>query len=207
MPKKAEKVKLAKIQDKEIVAPGKRSIETLFSWSAPSRIWKPKDKTWYLSSAAIILAVILFIVLSKYPAYPWLIICLIAFMILWFIQGSLAPDLLRHKITNKGIFTLETLYRWEDISHFWIARKDAQSLVYIDFWPQLRQPRLTLLIDQQYEDEIFDILISQTKYGTPAEAQYNVAAKWLYGTYQPISQYLPDLDTEDKQESTTTETK
>lgn len=178
--------------------PGKRNFNVQYSWESPERIWKPKSKTWYLTSAVVILSAILFAILSRYPSYPWLVLTLIAFMIMWFVQGTLPPEILQTKITNKGVFTFSTLYRWEDIAFFWIARKEDQYILHLDFHPKLRQPRVSVLINDKDAINVFDHLINHTKYATIQEAQYNIFAKWLYGEYQPISNYVVDLDHPDK---------
>lgn len=195
MPGKASKVKLAKLPSREAEnSNSRRTLETLFSWRAPSRIWRPKTKVWYLSSAALVLAVMLFVVLSKYPSYPWLILMMIAFLALWFIHGTIPPIETEHRITNKGFYTYSILYTWDDIARFWLAKKENQHILYLDFPRHLREPRITILIDKEDLQEIFELMISHLKYSTPAEAEYNFVSRIIYGEYLPISQFLPDLD-------------
>lgn len=200
--RRAKKVTLTKLKKPEnqeyVTINPKRNVDILFKWAAPSRVWYPKTRTWYLTSAIVVLAIILFVVLSRYPSYPWLILMLTAFLLLWFLYGSTPPDTLENKITNKGIFTYGVLYPWEEIQHFWFAEKGPNGLLYIDFPRHMGRPRITLLVHSNDEDDIFDILIGQLKYASPNEAQYNFFAKMIYGTYQPISKYLPDLDKVDE---------
>lgn len=198
--KRAKKVTLSKLtkpkpeKDNSITLNPKKNIDILFKWVAPSRIWYPKTKVWYLSSAATVLAIILFVVLSRYPSYPWLILMLAAFLLLWFLHGSIPPDMIENRITNKGIYTFGVLYPWEEVQYFWFAEKSYHGILYLDFYRELGRPRITLLVDPNDEDNIFDLLIDQVKYANPNEAQYNFVAKMIYGKYQTISNYLPDLD-------------
>lgn len=198
--RRAKKVTLAKLKRQEshddgyITINPKRNVDILFKWIAPSRIWYPKNKAWYLSSAAVILAIILFVVLSRYPSYPWLILMLTAFLMLWFLYGSTPPDMLENRIITSGIFTYQVLYPWEEIQYFWFAQKSGHSVLYLDFPKVMGRPRITIIVDPRDEDDIFDLLIGQVKYASTSEAQYNFIAQIIYGTYQPISKYLPDLD-------------
>lgn len=183
----AKKVTLSKLKKTEkheyVTINPKRNVDILFKWVAPSRIWYPKTRTWYLTSATIILAIILFVVLSRYPSYPWLILMLTAFLLLWFLYGSTPPDIIENRITTKGIFTYGVLYPWEEIQFFWFAEKNEHGILYLDFPRALGRPRITLLVDPQDEDDIFDLLIDQIKYASPNEAQYNFFARMIYGTY------------------------
>lgn len=175
-------------------------VQTQFSWTAPERIWFPKDKAWYLSYAAVTLLIILFLILSRYPAYPFLILVLIAFLGLWFAQAAIPPHIQQHRILSKGVYTYDGLYTWQEIGRFWIANKKGQMLLHLDFPPALRQPRITLLISAQDTQRIFNLLIEHVNYGSSLDIEYNVFTKMLYGEYQPISKFISDLDMPDATE-------
>ncbi len=170
----------------------KSAIRVLFSWVSPDRIWKPKTQVWYLVSALVIMLAILLAVKLEYYVF---VIALLAFLMLWFIQGTLAPLEVKHQITNQGIYTFETFHRWDELAFFWFAERDEWRLLYFDFKPELKMQRLNLLVKKGDDDEIFNILITHLKYGEEHEVGYNLFAQLIYGTYLPITKYIPDLDT------------
>jgi hypothetical protein len=180
----------------EVMETDERGIKSLFTWEAPERIWEPKGRMWYLVSALIVMLVILFAVVSQYPSYPVLVLAMLLFLVMWFVQGSISPQVIVHRITNKGLFSREILYHWEDMSHFWIADKKGQFLMHLDFRQALNLPRQTFLIRRENAQEIFDLMVAKIKYADVNEAQYNIIARTIYGEYLPISKFIPDLDKE-----------
>lgn len=178
-----------------------KGVQVSFTWSAAERIWVPKTKVWYLSCAAVALALILFSILSRYPSYQFIILGILAIVGLLFAQAAIPPHVLEHKVTSKGIYTYDGLYTWKEIGRFWFAVKKGQYLLHLDFPPVLRQPRITLLVEKKYMQRIFDLLIDHVNYGTPVEIEYNVFTKTLYGEYLPISHFIPDLDMPDEEET------
>ncbi len=173
-----------------------RGISTLFSWSAPDRIWQPKSRMWYLTSALVVMLVILFAVISQYPSYQILVVAMLLFLVLWFVQGSVPPQISEHRITSKGLFTREVFYHWNEIAAFWIANKSGQLLLHVDFIKELNLPRQTFLISHDDTQEIFDLMVTKVKYASDKEAQYNFLAKMIYGEYFPIAKFIADLDKE-----------
>jgi len=88
-------------------------LEHLFSWRSPERIWEPKTRVWYLAYAAFFLLLIL--IFAKL-GYIIIILGILAFMFLWFVQGTIAPLILEHQITSKGVITNSTLVQWEEMT-------------------------------------------------------------------------------------------
>jgi hypothetical protein len=168
-----------------------RAIDLEFTWTVPERQWEPKTQVWYLSYAALFLLLIL---IAAKLGYPILIVALIAFMFLWFIQGTMKPWMITHKITTRGLYTNGQLYHWEDIETFWFGQKKKQLFLYFDLKKDMKESRLVLLVKEGDDEKIFDILMPKLKYADPQAAGYNIFAQMIYGKYLPIAHYLPDLD-------------
>jgi hypothetical protein len=166
-------------------------IKLLYSWTSPERIWKPKTQVWYLVSALVIMLLILLAVKLGYYIF---VIALLAFLLLWFVQGTMAPWEVKHQITNEGIFTYDTFHRWSDFAYFWFAEKDGWKLLQLDLQKELNHPRITLLVNVGEDDEIFNMLVPKVKYGEMHEVGYNIFAHLVYGEYIPLTAYVPDLD-------------
>jgi hypothetical protein len=172
-------------------------VRVLFSWISPERIWQPKSQVWYLTSALVILVCIL--VAVKLESYVF-VVALLAFLLLWFVQGTMAPWDVKHQITSQGIYSFETFHRWDELAYFWFAKRENWILLYFDFRKELNQPRLVLLVNKDEDLEIFNLIIDYLKYGEMYEVGYNIFAKMIYGEYLPISHYIPDLDQPTTQE-------
>jgi len=166
-------------------------IKLLFSWTSPERIWKPKTQVWYLVSALVIMLLILLAVKLGYFVF---VVALLAFLLLWFVQGTMVPWEVKHQITNEGLYTYDTFHRWDEIAYFWFAERDDWKVLYIDFRKELNHARLSLLVNAGEDDEIFNILMTKIKYGEMYEVGYNIFAQLIYGEYIPMTAYIPDLD-------------
>jgi hypothetical protein len=192
---KSQRVSLPQINKSRKADVGKLNVrpgtEVLLSWEAAERIWRPKTRLWYLSYAAIILFLML---VSARLGYYIVIVALVAFMLLWFVQGTIAPWIIKHKITNRGLFSQGFLVRWEEMACFWFATKEGQTLLYIDFPKTAKEPRMTILVPAGLEYEIFHLLHQQIPYGEESQVEYNFLSRMIYGTYQPLSRFIPDLD-------------
>ena len=170
----------------------RKGIQVTYFWSSPERIWKPKPRAWYLSYALLfLLLMLLFARLQQYI----MIVGVIAFSLLWFVQGTIAPWVVEHKVTSRGIFTHGVMYLWDDMTYFWFAHKKGQIIFYADFPKESSLPRLTLLVNSKEESqEIFDHVIHHVKYAGMDEAEYNALARLIYGEYIPLTNFVPDLD-------------
>src|SRR5260221_4523155 len=70
-------------------------IEYIYSWSVPERHWEPKDKAWYVIYAFFFLVIMVFLLmLGEYL----LMLAVLAFLFLWFVQGSTPPLIVEHVI-------------------------------------------------------------------------------------------------------------
>jgi len=199
MPKKEIQTKIKKKEKKNIpealtvdeavvVEP---VLENLYSWRSPERIWEPKTRVWYLAYAAFFLLLIL--IFAKL-GYIIIILGILAFMFLWFVQGTIAPLILEHQITSKGVITNSTLVQWEEMTQFWFAKKGKWLYLHMDFPQDAKKPRLTLLLTKEEAEIVFPLLFERLKYATDDSAGYNILARSIYGVYIPVSVFLPDLD-------------
>lgn len=79
-------------------------IKELYSWEAPERFWRPKEKSWYVSYGTFFIVIIaLFALLSEFIA----IIAVLAFLFLWFVQGAIPPENTVFTISGLSITAFE----------------------------------------------------------------------------------------------------
>ncbi len=171
-----------------------KKLSVLYSWTSPERIWKPRTRAWYLSVAIVIL---IFIFLAARLGYWIIIIGLLAFMLLLFVQATIPPWDMDHKVTTKGIYTYYKFFRWDEIEFYWFGVKGGQDVLYLDPNISTKASRLSLLIDKGDRRKLFELLSQHIKYGNTSDIGYNFVADWLHGDYVPISEFILDKDQPD----------
>ena len=126
-----------------------------------------------------------------------LIVAVLAFMLLWFVQATVPPQIVEHIITGLGIKSFGKLYKWSDIKVFWFAKKENVVHLNLDILNEdkpdaLFRRRISLLLNDGDDKQIFDVLIKFIDYGNKDEIGFNIFAQLLYGHYIDIMTYLPE---------------
>jgi len=171
-------------------------FKKLYSWISPERHWVKKERGWYISYSLFFVILIAFLaMLQEYL----LILAVLAFVFLWFVQGATPPQIIEHTITSLGIRTFDTFYKWRDIKHFWFSKKSG--IIYLnletveDSKPDLTK-RICLLVNDNQDEDIFKILILHLDYGDKKEIGYSPILQLLHGEYFNSDKYLEDQLTE-----------
>lgn len=166
-----------------------RQLKILFTWKAPLRPFKKRDKEFWTTVLAIIflLSLILFFVKEWF-----LIAAIISLAFVYYVLSTVPPEEIEHRITNKGISFEDKSYDWEYLWRFWFSDKYDQRLLNID--TRLNLPgRLLFVIKKDEESKIKEIL---EKYLLNEEAPatfFDKASAWL-------AKKVP-LDFEEKKET------
>lgn len=165
---------------------------TLFTWRSPERHWVKRERAWFVSySLFFVIVIAIAVLLGEYV----LIVAIVAFAFLWFVQASVPPETIEHRITNTGINTFGQLFKWKNINHFWFSKK--HNLKYLnlevveDDSPNYIK-RFSLIVNGEDDVQIFKKLITKIDYGDKIEIAYNPLTFLLYGKHLTISNYLPD---------------
>lgn len=170
----------------------KNPIEYLYSWKAPERHWKPKDRAWYVIYAFFFTVLVAFLALIN----EWvLILAVVAFAFLWFVQGSVEPQTTEHIISSVGIKTFNKLYRWNEIKNFWFSQKKDFITLNLDLL-DVEKPdaffkrRLSLIIKNEDIDKIFELLFNFIEYGDPEDVGTNLFTDIVYGKHVSIEEFM-----------------
>lgn len=157
-------------------------FQILYSWESPDRQWREKDKLWYASYS---LFFVLVIAVSVILGYYLLIVATIAFSFLWFVQATIPPEKIDHKITSTGIKTFGKSLRWREIKYFWFSKKDINTLLHIDYINESNPDfikRITIICDDR-DSDIFNVLVKFCDYGDKEETGYNFFSNLVYGKH------------------------
>jgi hypothetical protein len=151
----------------------------LFSWTAPARPFKKRDKEYFSTIAAVVflLAVILFFLKE------WLLIgVIIAFMFFSYVLATVPPQKEGYTITTRGLRVGEKTYQWAQLTRFWFSKKWDNKLLNIE--TSLTFPRhLQIIIPENKKTEIRNILEKHLLYEKPQKSIIDKSANWLQKTF------------------------
>lgn len=132
----------------------------LFEWEALERYeFTLNSKMFWIVLASSLLLILLLAILGNY----WLMASVIALLFFIYVAGTNKPELIKHKITARGIDTGGRLYEWFMLDNFWFSIKNGQYFLIVE--TKLRFPRaLILLLEGADKDAIFVLLQKKVLY-------------------------------------------
>lgn len=148
--------------------------KTLISWTAPSRLYKKRNREYF----GIIIALILLISIILLFAKEFLLIAVIlAFGFLTYVLASVQPDSVTHTLTNKGVRTEGKFTPWADCLRFWWEEKWHQHMVHIQT-PHFPH-KLILLTSSQEKNQVDEVLLKYVIQEKPEPTWLDKSAAWL----------------------------
>jgi hypothetical protein len=126
----------------------------LFSWNAPSRPFKRRDREFWVTLGAIafIGGLILFLIEGVMP-----VILIISIVFLYYVMSTVAPESIAYAITNLGVKIADKRTDWDYLTRFWFSKRfDSDLLVFeMDALPG----RLELVIDGKDKEKLREVLV------------------------------------------------
>ncbi|MCA9381182.1 hypothetical protein KC678_02865 [Candidatus Dojkabacteria bacterium] len=176
------------------IGKAKKNFESIFEWTSAERPWEPKQRAWYVYYSLFFLV---FIAYAALRGQYLLMLMIISFVFLWFIQGATPPQESKHIITTLGIKTFNKLFKWNSIKYYWFSIKGEYAFLNLDvidkeFTSGHRVHRLSLLINPNDMEKLFEILSKYIDYGNHEEVAYNVMTRAINGKYIDIFNFLSD---------------
>lgn len=133
---------------------------TLFTWEAPAR---PPIKLNTKTFTGIVALSLLFVLYLAILGHYWLMGVIIALLFLLYVAGTSSPIIVTHKITARGVDTLNHLYEWFSLASFWFAKKNDVYMLYIE--TKLRVPtRLIFVVEKADLSAVFVLLEKKLLY-------------------------------------------
>jgi hypothetical protein len=154
----------------------------IFEWSAPDRYKIGFNNKKFL---IIVVLALLFSLLLAILGNYLLMAAIMSMLFLLYVVGTTKPITVKHKITARGIDTMEKLYEWYTLESFFFSRKEEGYMLVIT--TKLSYPRtLILLLKDKDKDALFVLLQEQLLYEDIRKW------KWLdrltYGEYIPLEE-------------------
>lgn len=142
-------------QEKDFV-----QLKVLYEWSAPMRHFKKMNMKRYLIILACVLG--LFVILAIVGQY-WLMGAIAATMFFLYVVGTVPPVKIVNRITTLGIESLNLKVDWDNIKDYWFAKKDEQTILYVD--TKMKFPgRVIMLIGEDGAEKVHKILKEKVPY-------------------------------------------
>lgn len=147
----------------------------LAQWSSPARPYKERTREFYTTilSIAFLLGVIL-LLLKEFL----LIGVIMAFAFLSYVLATHKPDNVTHQITEAGIVTDNKLYKWDELTQYWVAKQWDQEVIMVKTLKTI--PGLLVMVtSSSHKASILKSLEGKLPEEKPADSFVDKASRWL----------------------------
>jgi hypothetical protein len=168
----------------EIMIESQSPLTTLYSWTAPERVFSPKTRKWYVGVATIAM---LFIVYSALTSNLVLIFLVVSLVLVVYSMYSIPPQKTSYRITNKGINAFESLYLWRNFLYFWVTKRGNEHVINFEFKEKITDlyyQRMIILVGEGDLRTIVGYLVRHVDYLTTS--QRSIMSSMLEGKYIPL---------------------
>jgi hypothetical protein len=199
-----KEIKLQK-QLQKVIENERKQLETVYEWEAPERIYTPKSRRWFAYVGIIALVLI---ALSALTNNFILIFAIIALVVVLYTVYSVPPHKIKHQITNKGLYSMHTLFLWKNILTFWVTERDGEKLLHFEYKGRATDSfyrRMVLVLGKGNLKTIVAYIVQYIDYLGPTEIDQGILTKLADGNYIPIIDIVGDTDiaTKDPNDSPT----
>ena len=147
----------------------------LFEWEAAERVYKTRDKDFWITTVAILVIVsVIFFLIKEF----FLIMALGSVLFLFYVLSTVEPGKIKNKITNRGIYLGEAMYPWELLVRFWF--KNSLGTEAILFETNLRfPPQVVLVIDPKDKEKLKNLVVKKIPLIESSPNFVDKANKWF----------------------------
>lgn len=123
-------------------------VKTLLTWKAPSRPYRRKDKSYFITVAILILLVSAIAFLANEML---LIGALLALGFLVYVLNFVAPQEIDYKISTQGVTVGDHFYHWQELDSFWFSEKEGHKM--LNILTRFRFPGLIMIVMGDVSEE------------------------------------------------------
>lgn len=134
--------------------PVKRSPEKeIYSWVAPARPFKRRNREFYITviAMAAVVGLIMFIAEGVMP-----VILLASLIFLFYVLSTVEPENIKYQITDKGVKIVDKVTEWDSINRYWFSKRFDTNLV--TFETSFLPGRLELVILPENVNDLRNVL-------------------------------------------------
>lgn len=148
--------------------------EVYAEWMSPSRLFKKRDREYFVNIGAIVLLLSVILVFAREFV---LIATVLSIVFLIYVLSTVPPEDVRHRITNLGLESAGHFYRWEEFADFWFDEQWGQNLLV--FRPFLA-PRMTILLGHEDRNKVREYIAKHIPFREQPDTTWvDNAAHWL----------------------------
>jgi hypothetical protein len=148
--------------------------EVYAEWSSPSRLFKKRDREYFINIAAIVFLLSVILVFAREFV---LIATVLSIVFLIYVLSTVPPEDVKHRLTSLGIESTGHFYRWEELADFWLEEQWGQTMIIVR--PYL-SPRLIILLGSQSKTHIRDFIAKHIPFReVPDRTWVDNAARWI----------------------------
>ena len=131
-------------------------VRVLVSWTAASRPYRKKERSYYTTVA-------LLITLVSVIAFLWgerlLIGALLALGFLVYVLNFTPPGEVEYKISSQGITIGDHFYHWEELDSFWFSQKEGHNV--LNILTKFRFPGLLMMVMGDVHEEEIKVVVAR----------------------------------------------
>lgn len=148
--------------------------EVFMSWTSPSRLFKKRDREFFVNILAIVFLLSVILVFVREFV---LIATVLSIVFLIYVLSTVPPEDVKHRITNLGVESAGHFYRWEECADFWFEEQWGQQMMVLRFF---MTPRITILLGGQNKEKIREYVAKFIPFREePDRSWVDNAARWI----------------------------
>lgn len=149
--------------------------EVIFQWKSPSRLFKKRDKEYFTNIGAIVFLLVVILFFAREYMFILAVLSIVFFI---YVTSTVEPEEIEHKITNLGIESGDSFYRWGELVDFWYEEQWGQSLFVVQ---SLARGRIMMLLSKTMnKDKVREAVAQYVPYREhPQKTWMDNASRWI----------------------------
>ena len=148
--------------------------EVFAEWKSPSRLFKKRDREYFINIGAIVFLLSVILVFAREFALIATVLSVVFFI---YVLSTVPPEDVKHRITSLGIDSAGRFYRWEEFADFWFEEQWGQVLLVLR---PFVSPRLIILLGDQPKSRVREYVAKHIPFREEPDRNWiDNAARWM----------------------------
>ncbi len=148
--------------------------EVIAEWKSPSRLFKKRDREYFINIGAIVFLLSVILVFAREFALIATVLSVVFFI---YVLSTVPPEDVKHRIMSLGIDSAGRFYRWEEFADFWFEEQWGQVLLVLR---PFVSSRLIILLGDQPKSRIREYVAKYIPFREEPDRNWiDNAARWM----------------------------
>ncbi len=163
-------------QDKQQTGTKREVERDLFTWTAPARPFKRRNRDFWVTAIGIVglVGIVIFLIEGFMP-----VVLIISLVFLFYVMNTVEPEDVKYKVTSKGVNFAGKLTSWEVLIRFWFSRRFDSNLLI--FETSKIPGRLEVVINAKDKQKLKEALSDYLPEEEAPPSYMDKAANWFSG--------------------------